>query len=330
MISEMKYPLAAPLETRNEFWRRTYTERRYMRHLTQQELDRRFRDLLLNILRIMTKDGKIGVAPVTSDGPIWWEKFTHVLQEMQLRYGPYPNGFRREMHTSAQEPFPDFASELSKKAAMRMASLNLRRGDVFIKFGKRERMEALYEAGRLRIQPATAFLDSAHNLAVRDDELSIAISGVLSPAEIKAIVVNPQDVKPNTKDQCFEIRVSIGTDYWIYCLTNSVEPRLFVDFCADTCVIIRDRAAFGRLLSAVDVPEIRQSHARQGNAIYVDPLLPPKGIAPNMFVPLMKHFAYTYQDEYRFCWVPHTPSKELAPIDVELGSLKNIAELITL
>ncbi len=100
-------------------------------------------------------------------------KWTHVLEEMQLRYGPYPAGFTREILHS--EPFPDFASELAAKAATKLSSLGLKTGEVFIKFGKRKYMEALYEAGTLRIQPASYFLERDHAGAIRDDELSLKI-----------------------------------------------------------------------------------------------------------------------------------------------------------
>jgi len=41
------------------------------------------------------------------------ELWTHVLEEMALRHGPYPNGFTRDILHS--EPFPDFVGDLGKK-----------------------------------------------------------------------------------------------------------------------------------------------------------------------------------------------------------------------
>jgi len=40
--------------------------------------------------------------------------------------------------------------------------------------------------------------------------------------------------------------------------------------------------------------------------------------------------SYTYQREHRFCWLPATATTRLEHIDVEVGSLKEIAELIVL
>jgi hypothetical protein len=318
--------------TRNEYWRRSYDEHRYMRLLSQPELNRRFRDVLLNFLRL-TGDAKIGLAPIADDGHVWMEKITHVLEEMQLRHGPYPNGFSRAMTHTDEDPFPDFVSELAKKAAAKMASLNLKRGDAFIKFGKREFMEKLHTFGDLRVQPASFFANKAHNIAVRDDELSFEFSFALSRDEIIKLVANPEDVKPDTKDQRVNLNVRCPTDYWLYCVTHSVEPRLFVDFSADACVIIRNKAAFKARLEAAakENSELSQSGLREGDALYVDPLLPAKDVArPDMFIPLAKHFAYSYQDEYRFCWMPKGNRQNLRHIDLQLGSLSDIAELVVL
>lgn len=303
-----------------------------MRLLTQSELDRRFRDILLNILRLAA-DAKIGVYPISDGAPMWWEKFTHVLEEMQLRHGPYPAGFRREMHSPQNEPFPNFVSDLAKKAAAKMASQNLKRGDVFIKFGKREHMEALYEAGALRIQPASFFLNKSHNPAIRDDELSLDFSFALSRDEIVKLVKNPEDVGQNIRDQRMDVSLRCPTDYWLYCLTNSIEPRLFVDFNSDACVIIHDREAFGEMLGVASAlnSSLLNTTMRNGNALYIDPFFPSKEVvSPNMFIPLAKHFGYTYQDEYRFCWLPNTNQKKLSPVDLSFGSLSKVAELIVL
>jgi hypothetical protein len=56
----------------------------------------------------LTPDAKISLWPITNESAIWLEKCTHVLEEMQLRHGPYPACFTREILHS--EPFPDLAS----------------------------------------------------------------------------------------------------------------------------------------------------------------------------------------------------------------------------
>lgn len=305
-------------------WRRQYEERRYARHLSQPELNRRIRDVMLNMLRV-NKDAKIDLGEITDEGVAWMEKWTHVLQEMQLRHGPYPAGFTREILHS--EPFPNFASELAGKAARRLASLGLENGKVLIKFGKRCYMEQLYEKGSLRLQPASYFARKDHNGAVRDDELSLELALVLSRDDVVKIVKNPQDVPVDAPDQRVNIRMHSPTDFWLYCVTTSVEPRLFVDFEADACVIIRDKEKFTKRLAAAAAANLSGAKMHNGPAIYVDPLLPKTA---KLFVPLAKSFGYSYQAEHRFCWFPPQPAKELAPVDAELGGLQDFADLIVL
>jgi hypothetical protein len=305
-------------------WRRQYDARRYARHLSQPELNRRIRDVVLNLLRV-NPEAKIDLGPVTDESAIWMEKWTHMLEEMQLRHGPYPAGFTREiMHT---EPFPNFASDLAEKAAKKLSSLGLKRGDVLIKFGKREYMKSLYETGVLRIQPASFFARVDHNGAVRDDELTLGVSLVLSRNDILRVVANPQDVPPDAPQQRVDVTFQSPTDFWLYCLTESVEPRLFVDFNADSCVIIRDRTKFGQMLSKASREKLNGAPMRAGPAVYVDPLLP---ATAKIFVPFAKPFGYSYQDEHRFCWLPMVPVRKLAHVDLEIGSLKTFSDLIVL
>ena len=297
---------------------------RYARHLSQQELNRRIRDIFLNILSL-SPEGKIGPGPVTDQSAVWIEKFTHMLEELQLRYGPYPAGFTHEVLHS--ESLPNFASEIAAKAAKRLSSLALKPGEVIIKFGKRTYMERLYQAGALRIQPASYFAGSDHNGAVRDDELTLSFALALSRDEVMRIVKNPEDVPAAIPEQRIDVKFTSPTDYWLYCVTNSVEPRLFVDFSADACVVIRDRPRFTEMLREATRQIFGGVPMTDGAAIYIDPLLPAKA---EVFVPFVKHFRYTYQDEYRFCWVPSAPIQQVTYQDVQIGGLQGIGELIVL
>lgn len=316
--------MSDPTQPRHIQMRRQYDMRRYMRLLSQDELDARIRDLILNMLRL-TPNALVGLPPIDNEAVIWLEKVTHAFEEMQLRHGPYPAGFTRNiLH---REPIPNFASALAKKAANAMSSRDFSRGGVFIKFGKRKHMESLYENGELRVQAASYFRNSSHNPAVRDDEQSLPFSFALSRDDVVKLVKNPQDVPPIIPDQRLDMQLKYQTDYWLYCVTNSVEPRLFVDFDADACVVVRDKAIFGALIKDAGKYAFPGATLVEGPATYVDPLFPKSA---NLVVPLTKHFRYAYQDEYRFCWVPSAPKASLGHVDLKVGSLASIAEFIQL
>lgn len=311
-------------------WRRQYDKQRYARHLTHKELIQRIGDVLWNLFAL-TPEGKLAVGAFTEFGEftdesaLWCEKFMHVMEEMQLRCGPFPAGLTRDIFHSA--PVAKFASEFAKKAAKRLSPIRVESGNVLIKFGERQYMERLYESGSMRIQPASYFGQVNHNTAVRDDELRLSISLALTREDVLAIVQNPQDVPPDAPEQRANVQFESPTDYWIYCLTTSVGPRLFVDFDADSCVIIRDRERFRDMLHEATREHLGDTAMRDGSAIYIDPLFPPKG---NIFLPFVKHFRYTYQEEYRFCWLPAAPASRVAHVDLEVGSLKDFSDLIIL
>jgi hypothetical protein len=312
------------LQPRHIQARRQYDGRRYARHLSQPELDRRIRDVFLNQL-ILTNDAKIGLPPINEQSLIWMERFIHVLEEMQLRHGPYPAGFTRNIFH--QEPFPNFASDLARKAASVFKGKALAPNSFLIKYGKRAYLERLFYGGALRIQPASYFAQKDLNGAVRDDERRLPLSFALSGDDIRKLVINPRDVPAVISEQRVDVVLQSPGDYWMYCVTESVEPRLFVDFEADACVLIRDRQQFEERLRNAASKALGQVRHQYGSVEYVDPLLPKHA---QIFLPMAKHFGYSYQAEYRFVWFPMSPVTELRHVDISLENLAEIADLITL
>jgi hypothetical protein len=304
--------------------RRQYDCNRYARHLSELELDRRIRDIFLNLL-ILTSEAKIGLPSVDDQGIIWMEKFIHVLEEKQLRHGPFPSGITR--NTLHSEPFPDLASACAQKAVEAFKQMALKPGSVLIKYGKRVYMERLLYDGCLRIQSASYFKQKDLNGAVRDDERRLPLSFALSREDIKKIVLNPQDVPELVPDQRADVVIHSPADYWMYCLTESVGPRLFVDFDADACVIIRDRQQFTDRLYSVISTALGSVTYQARQVEYVDPLMPK---TMDIFLPFAKHFGYSYQSEYRFCWFPVIPVPNLRYMDLSIGNIEDIADLIIL
>jgi hypothetical protein len=304
--------------------RRQYDRQRYARHLSQLELDRRIRDIFINLF-ILTPDAKLGLPPINETSIGWMEKWTHVVEEMQLRHGGFPRGFSKNIFHA--DPFPNFASALAGKAADAFRKRALATGSVLIKYGKRVHMERLLHEGSMRIQPASYFARTDLNGAVRDDERRLPLSFALSTAEIRKLVLNPQDVPGVTPDQRVDVSFQSPADYWIYCVTESIDPRLFVDFEADACVVIRDRKAFAERLQLGAGRALGRVKSQAQPIQYIDPLLPKTA---KMFLPLSKHFGYSYQSEFRFCWFPAEPLSKLPSMDISIGSIEDIADLIVL
>lgn len=275
------------------------------------------------VILTLTREAKIGVVGGDAEGMRWWELFTHVCEEMALRFGPFPTDFSNEMfHT---DPVPDFVGELGKRAASKLE--HLRGSNVAIKFGKPEHMRALFENGSLRIQPASFYVQPDHNGAIRDDELALDISLNLDRDVILQLVSNPQDVPMAPLSQRMDMSWESNTDYWLYCVTTALTPRLFVDFDAEACVVIKDLPRFKDAIQSWVSAEIGCCKITNGPVAYIDPVLPPSGMID---VPMSKHFRYSYQREYRFVWLPPEPKSSLEYLDVQIGSLEEYGELITL
>jgi len=294
-----------------------------MKALTQLELNRRFRDLVRNLV-VLTPEAKIGLAPLSPHGAEWLELITHALEEFKLTFGPYPAGFSGDVHR--EEKFPDLAGALAQKAASVLSARGLESQQVFLRFGKPDHMSMLFEEGRLRVQPASEYSKADHNGAVRDDERALHISLYLTRDTIRKVVANPSDVPENIEGQRIYFSFRRPNDFWLYCVSSSIEPRLFVDFDAAACVIIRDREEFRRRLHTAGAAAFTGARGRDGSAVYIDPLRPRSA---RIDVPMSKHFRYAYQAEHRFVW--ETSSKtQIAYEDLVLGSLRDIAELILL
>jgi len=188
-------------------------------------------------------------------------------------------------------------------------------------------MENLYNNGSLRIQPASFYSEKEHNGAIHDDELAMALSLVLSPDEIRDLVINPQDVSDKACDQRVNLNINSPNNYWLYCLTSSVNSRMFLDFEADACVVIKDRGAFSERLQEKSFSGFSGVIMNEGFVNYIDPLLPE---TVRIHIPLVKHFRYSYQNEYRFYWMSPEKKVDMQHLDIELGSLEDIAELIVI
>jgi len=251
-------------------------------------------------------------------------RFVHFLEETVLRFGPYPNMMGTDFATGLAIPDPR-----SKRVQAALAAVDretLKRGSFLVKYGKRQFLEDTLNQGVVRISPASTFSDSSLNGAIRDTELEFSIR--LYKPTTKDI--QPY-LAPNEKEFKFDgtaiFTETANEDFYLYCLSASYEPRIFDDFDADSCLLIRNPTEFiDRLMWGV-----YESVQARGYAFvavdYVDPMTETgKGI----HISCKKDARYAYQDEMRGIWLPKYHSNQLQVQLVEIGNLSDIAELITL
>ena len=274
-----------------------------MQHLSDHELEQRAKDILLNQL-VLTEENKIGLHPINREGEYWIKVFTHLLEEFQIRHGRYPAGFKNGFIKEVRIPNPSL--DMASKACNIVKSLKIEPGRYLFKFSKFKWLEEVHEKGIIRISPAASYNDPSLNSAIQDDELKFAIQS-------NSLGVNV-------------IHESLS-NYYVYCMSSSFIPRLFLDFDADACLIIRKPQEFiSKLLSAFKKykPDWKGVHK---NVKYLDPL---NSTSNQVDVFSSKHFRYSYQKENRLIWLPPTVEKELGFQFIELGSLEDCSELVNI
>lgn len=317
---------------RQEHWRFQYMFRRYLEHLSKEELSQRTNDILSNMTNL-TNELKIAFHPVSAEGEFWWKAFTHILEECRLR------GIQIDdiLPTNFEEiQFPKYDLKGLDKAVEVIEQHNLQTGNYLVKYGKYKYLEPMLMNGSVRIMPALAYDDPSLNSAIKDNELEV--STLTLPNEVKneefykKIKVSVGD-KTGYLEDFFELvgnfkytRTS-NSNFYVYCLTYEHSYRMFGDFEADSCLIITKPSVFlKRILEKFN--ETIPNYSVYHNIVkYYDPLNVDKKSLPAF---LSKHFRYAYQKEYRIIWTPSEAEMELKPVFLELGNLEDCCELIKL
>lgn len=305
---------------RHEVWREHYRLDRYMTHLDQAGLDQRMKHVFAN-LSVLTQEGKIGLPPISDESEQWMILWTHMLEEYGLRSVSIPSDL-----TSMKEfPDPDFPR--AQNAARTVRRRGLQPGSYLFKFGKAEHLTPLLEHGEILVRQASYYNDPALNHAIHDDELSIVFQP--NPANARFTVFDrvTGEKKGELHPRENKIKKNLGTDYYVYCLSQVFEPRLFLDFEADACLIIHSPESFIERL-ALTMESVLPGWAAAGVGVdYIDPL---RSFLGNVDLFRAKHFKFAYQKEFRVVCLPPTQLTGLVPIKLTIPSLGEGCELVKL
>jgi hypothetical protein len=301
----------------HEFWRATYRHQRYLADVDLDIVTARMRHLVEN-LTILTEGAKIGVRPVEGSDEALWIAFTHTLEELVLRGANPPKGFM----DGASIPKPRGRGPRAIEAARTYPGALTGR---LVKYGRRDDVRAMHDAGVFRVCPASFYNDPSLNPARSDDELSVTFF-----AQPRDVAITTMDGRPIEPIRPVELSFRTQADYYVWCCSKCYDYRLFDDFDADACLVIFDSERFARLL--IEALEARKpGWMGLGSSVnYIDPYQPSSDGRP--FVQMTKHFRHYYQQEYRVVWLPPKPEEcaTLEPLFVELGDLEGLADVIAL
>ena len=299
-------------------WQAHYQQRRYLKSATSDQLTERSKDLCAN-LATLSRESRLVFPSSEADKDYWLCLFIHVQEEYKSRK-------KKPLDIAYTSPTKVQILALEKYQSIKP-------GQALIKFGKYEDMRNLFESGNLKISPASSYFDPSLNHAIYDNELMF--DQYIRGEEVCFKYPDKQSGEIKNMKPVGDVHISTGlkTDYYVYCMTHTLKARLFNDFSADSCVIIRDVSEFSNRLKAAVQSQLSGWSIYNYSVEYIDPYDAGLRLSDNPTLNLFfsKHFRYWYQQEYRFIWIPSTcMPNNLEPFQIELGSLRKLAELVDL
>lgn len=309
-----------------------------MEHLSPTELLQRLRDVMNNLVNI-TPDGKLGFHKVDPAGEAWMARFTHVLEEYALRGQGLPYDAMR------QHQLPDILYPRRGKVGRGgqvgwTGVLPALPEGAIVKYGKLEHLRQTLDCGQIRMCPASYYKDESLGPHRHDDERVRTMYRLLQGASIRLVQrADGMSVQDSPEIPiCGNVTHRIEScDYFVWCASAVLEPRLFIDFDhADACLIIRDIRSFAQRLGwalsqvlARPMPTVESVQIEWGSVRYFDPHLPPAPPNERLPVPWSKPLRYAYQKEYRIvAEVLPSPQSTLPVLPLTLGPLFDIAEIV--
>lgn len=301
--------------------RAAYRLRRYLSGAPDQVLDERLNDIASNIFTF-TKDGKVGLVEEGARD-IWAGLLTHLCAECESRgRDPVQVDSIRE-RTFTQETLAKFRQQ--PHALTRQVE-----GPVFCRYGDRQWMEALQAEGALLLRPASYYSRSTLDHARRDDELNYL--SYVCPHDYDLGLVDARIASLYPSRSFGEILHRKPSDHYLYSVSAGFHVRIYADFFADACLIIRDQVEFERRLAAAAKRALPGWHIEFGNVCYGDPFSKPV-VLPNHGAQIffLKHARYMYQREFRLIALPpENLTTPLPDLPLAIGSLRDITELVLL
>lgn len=145
----------------HETWRYHYTSNPYLLGAPDDRLASRFKDVFVNQTEL-TENAQIAPLPIGEEHA-FMEKFTHLLEEYGLRSGglapPHVIQAARAPMLKYFENGEPIATKIFRNYAAPTSPFT-------VKYGRREHLEPMLRAGRVRISPASYYNDAGHNDAV--------------------------------------------------------------------------------------------------------------------------------------------------------------------
>ena len=306
------------LDSIAEPWIDAYRKNRYLRTLTDAELEERTVDIFSNLMQLGDDRQYRPQLHVPEDqiySPIrnldFLRMTTEVWEEMKLRgklCSKLQDNKRLQMASRLADESWCYRPDWIENS--RISKDNYQTPRMLFRFSNPERNNDFIKEGKICISPASSHKDETLNNAVRDDELCAV-----------------------TYDQKLTKNETTVDDYYCFCVSSEYDYRLYGDFESKSCVAIRNPKKFTELMRKTiqqhndSNPQTRIVSLRTCPIFYYDPfkLNTPKEAFEIWF---SKHFRFAYQTEFRYVLIPERVDSPLQRFFLNLGNIEDIAELV--
>jgi hypothetical protein len=313
---------------RQDMWSIHYRQNRYLKLLTEEEMIQRGKDILENQIVLKTTQNGIvkkGLHKFEEDAEKWMRLYNDLQEECLLRGYKDDYQLLNELKDLLKMPRPTWPG--LHKAEEAFNRLDLHQAPYLVKYGEEKYLRPMLEAGHIKISAASDYNEDYLNQAIKDDELKHDL--IAKADEMRVIlndsVINHLDAGPINEN--IRVTVKSRSNFYVYCLANIFSLRLFSDFEADSCLIIKRPVEFIKALTQKFEETMPLWGYRAQPVSYYDPT---DTSANDLKIGFSKHFRYEYQNEYRIVWNPPSSEGRLNPLKFELGDLREYCELITL
>lgn len=196
--------------------------------------------------------------------------------------------------------------------------------EFLVKYGKCRHLRPMLEHGAIRLTAASSYIKKENNEARLDDELN---KHDFTPSEHVTVTDSLGNDLPVHGNIRYTKSIS---DYYLLCMSNEFDAALFTAFEDDGdqvgCLIIHDPITFALRLAKASQAVISDCEFGHFNVEYYDPYELEPNQRPH---PVMsKSINFAYQKEYRFFWALRQGDRPHPFVDVQLGPLEDIAELV--
>lgn len=309
---------------RHNWWRYQYYSSPYLVLERPEAITQRFSDVLLNTVDL-SADGRLVPHPLLTDDGRFAQMFTEVIEETNWRGVLTPDLVAR-----SNAPIGAYFESGEPLGVRLFGDRQTLGGCGLVKYSQREFVTQMYRHGRFRISPASFYARGSLLKAAKDFETTRqfylrALNEALRGEEI----VEVKGLKLRIANGVLPLQMEV-VDYYLLSTCRDIDRRLPTDFEADAALVITDRGRFVDRLKAAMQRKFPTWDFLTREVYYYDPYT---DIPRDRDQEFWKHFSFAYQKEHR-CVLrrkyAHHDGSTLDPFFVELGSLDDIAEMVTL